>query len=139
MLEKEDRMGETEGYIGGVGGRALTRAEYEAWITETRRRGRRERIYRRLFQGAGIVAAIATLLGLLVWANRATAAPLREPDVRERGLTQPDAAPQRGVTLDQAKAACEQSGGHWLVEEDVPEMPGFKIIGCLFAVPKSMK
>ena len=132
-------MGETEGYIGGVGGRGLTRAEYEAWITEARRRGARERILRRVYQGAGIAAAIAALIGLLVWANNATAAPLREPDVRERGLKEPDAAPGKGVTLAEAAAQCEKHGGHWFVEEDLPEMPGFKIIGCLFAVPKSMK
>lgn len=131
-------MGETTNTPGSVGGRWQTRAEYEAWIIEARRRGQRERILRRVYQGVGIVA-VATLLGLLVWANNATAMPMREPTGSERGLKEPDAAPQKGVSLADAKAACEKNGGHWLEEDGGEQMPNHKIIGCLFAVPKGTK
>lgn len=131
-------MGETEGFIGGVGGRALTRAEYEAWVTEVRKKARRERIRRRVFQGAAIAALVGGILGLLVWAEYATAAPMPDPDVRGRIERQEPYVPGKGATLADAKAMCEKSGGHWLEQEDQP-MPGMKVIGCLYAVPKGWK
>lgn len=119
-----------------------TKEQYEQWIRDARARGRRERIRRRVMTGVGIVAAALAIVGLLIAVNVATAAPLPEPDAKsgfQRGLREPDAAPQKGITLRQAQEACEQHGGHWLVEEDVPEFPNGKIIGCLFLVPKAAK
>ena len=135
--QKEARMGETEA-TGFVGGRQLTRSEYEAWIVESRKKARRERIFRRIFQGLGVAAAIATILGLMLWAQRASAAPMPDPDVKGKIEQKEPEGPQKGLTLSQLRDACEKRGGHWLESDDDP-IPNMKVIGCLFAVPKSWK
>lgn len=121
-----------------------TRGAYEAWIKAERKiaslkQARRERIRRRIAVGLGIIVLLGALIGGLLFVEYATAAPLREPSARERGLKEPDAAPQKGVTLAEAKAACESRGGHWFEEDGGEQLPNHKIIGCLFAVPKGAK
>jgi hypothetical protein len=123
------------GTVGGGFRVFKDRAEYEAWIVEMRAQ-RARAAKRRVFT---VVAAFVAAL-VLAFAINAFAAPLPEPQIgRERGLREPDASPKRGVTLDQAKDACERNGGHWFKEDGGEQMPGHYIIGCLFAVPKSAK
>lgn len=116
-----------------------TKEQYEAWVRARRSRAQWDKALNFAKWMGGATLIIATIIGLLLWANYATAAPLREPTARERGLKEPDAAPQRGVTLEDAKNACEKHGGHWFEEDGGEQLPGHKIIGCLFAVPKGQK
>ena len=116
---------------------ARDRQAYENWIRASRARAKRRRIVRRVQIGLAI-ATVAVVLILLTIV--ATAAPLVEPKQMPQGLKAPDAAPHRGVTLEAAQQQCEKHGGHWLLDEDSEGIPpGFKVIGCMFVVPKGAK
>jgi hypothetical protein len=118
----------------------MTREGYEWWIMDNRRRAQRERVWRRIRMGLIITVVLAAIVGLMLWAEYATAATMNDatttPGMR-KGLTEPDAAPHRGLTIEDAKHACEVHGGHWLQESE--EDGRFQVIGCLFMVPKDAK
>jgi len=117
------------------------RREYEAWIVASRKQARRERIYKRVTWGVAILITLGLLFGLMVYVNQATAAP--PPQERE---LRPKPRARQGVPVEQsprslkaAEAYCEKAGGFWWVDMDPDGLPGMKVVGCLWPVPKGMK
>jgi hypothetical protein len=117
------------------------RYAYEQFIRASRARARRERIRGKIKYAIIAAAIMAGLVAGFMFVEYAGAAPLepKGPDsLFQRGLKEPDAAPQKGITIQDAKNACEKHGGHWF-EESPEEFPQGKIIGCLFLVPRGSK
>lgn len=122
---------------GFLDGREMTRAEYEQWITESRRRAARERIWRRLLIGGLVVLGLAAVFGFMVAVSHG-ATPLGSGV--ETYPRAPSLESKKKMTLAEGEAECKRSGGEWFVDETSEGLPpGSKIIGCMWLVPKGLK
>jgi len=115
--------------------------QYEAWVVARRRRAARCDKVRTMLGVLAVVAATLLLLGsLFLFVEYGHAAPMsqdREPRPNPRAQ-QSTPVPLRG-SLKNAEAYCEKTGGFWFVDDEPENVPGKKVVGCLWPVPKEMK
>ena len=111
------------------------RREYEAWITAARKHARRERVWSRIGYGVLVILGAILLMSLVVLVNQAGAA---IPQTVAQAVEEKPQLEQGG--LAEARERCESAGGEWLEDDRSAIMiPGTKVVGCFWIVPKEMK